>query len=101
MENLFIQEIWLNKTLSYSCGESDVYETFTSNKGELFRHLQKEYGRCISKLYIDSRPDKEKVVGWVFEKRTNYTDVKKTYLLETWVSIHTQEPVTYIKYHYA
>ena len=68
-------------------GESDFYETFTDNKGELFKSLQKEYGRCVSKMYIDLKDGSTKEIGWVFQKRKKYEDCEKTFLLETWIQV--------------
>jgi len=58
---------------------------FTS-MGDLFSHLQYEYGRCTGKVRVD-RPDEEGVpVGWIFEKRLDGT------LSQTWVVLihHTE-----------
>ena len=58
--------------------------------GELFRFCQKEYGRCVSKVYRDVAMGDGaydmKTEGWVFLKRANYERGKGTYLQETWVS---------------
>jgi len=58
------------------------YEPWTEDKGRLFKALQREYGRCISKVYCDLNNE---AVGWVFEKREKYSDDSQTYKLETWV----------------
>jgi hypothetical protein len=50
-----------------------------------FAELQKEYGRCISKVYVDTPDGKAKPVGWVFVKRQRYTDANEFYIQETWV----------------
>lgn len=97
---LHIQENYINKTEGYSFGESDVYETAYDNKGELYRSLQREYGRCASRVYIDT--DKgAKPIGWVFEGRSKYGDSPDTYLREVWVTIHDAPPTRTIQYHYA
>jgi len=94
---MLIQEQWVNKTEGYRCGDSGLYEPFTDDIRRLFRSLQREYGRCIGKVRID--PD-GKVIGWVFEKRVKYEDVNETYLLETWVSLHDDNPERTVKYKY-
>ncbi len=99
MANLFVNETWVNATKGYQIGDSDVYESFTDNPGELFRSLQSEYGRCVSKMYSDSK-EGTKCIGWVFEKRQKYDDCNETYLAETWVSIHDVPPVKSIQYQY-
>lgn len=49
----------------------------------LFRHLSREFGRCLSKIYAGEGTP----VGWVFEKKQYYTD-KGYYMQETWVTIN-------------
>jgi hypothetical protein len=86
MENISIKETWINRTKNYRVGETEYYESFTDNVGQLFRSLQKEFGRCSSKIYVDL-PDAPKPVGWVFVKRVKYDDTEEYYLQETWVQI--------------
>ena len=94
---MLIQEAWVNRTKDYRIGESDIYEPFTDNIKKLFKSLMKEYGRCTGKVRID--PD-GKAIGWVFEKRTKYSDAKETFLQETWVTLHKEKPTVTSKYHY-
>jgi hypothetical protein len=65
-------------------------ETWEQTMGELFRFCQKEYGRCVSKVYRDIATGDgtydTKTEGWVFLKRANYERGRGTYLQETWVS---------------
>jgi len=58
---------------------------FTS-KGELFSHLQQEYGRCTGKVRVDRSGEEGVPVGWIFEERHDGT------LTETWVILihHTE-----------
>lgn len=84
---LQIRESFVNLDRNVMFGESDWYMPFTDNVGKLFRSLQREYGRCASRMYNDpgARP-----CGWVFIKRDVYEDTGKTYLRETWVHVqHT------------
>jgi len=99
MGNILISETWVNKTENYIVGESEVYETFTDDKGKLFKNLQREYGRCISKVYVDEGGE-TKTIGWIFEKTAYYTDTKEKYIQETWITLHNSKPVTTIKYDY-
>jgi hypothetical protein len=99
--NLHIQETWINASEGYSTGSTDVYESYTDDKGELFRSLQNEYGRCISRVYIDSKNGQPQAVGWVFQKRQKYDDSNDTFLLETWVTVHKSQPVKTVSYNYA
>lgn len=63
----------------------------------LFRALQQEYGRCISKMYQETKdPHKPRTIGWVFEKRQAYSDQpNKTYLQQAWVGVVEYTPASY------
>lgn len=56
--------------------------------GEVYRTMRSEFGRCTGRVYQDT--DAGTVAcGWVFLKRDRYEDAPdKTYLHETWVTIH-------------
>lgn len=100
MGNIWIEEEWINATQNFRTGRSGVYETFTDNVGELFRHLQSEYGRCKSKVYIDTKTGDTLAIGWVFEKRVKYLDCDGSFLQETWITLHDKPPTKTVKYHY-
>jgi len=100
MDNLYIQERFFNKTKGCHYGSDGVQETFTSDKEVLFKSLQKEHGRCVSKVCVDT-PKKVKVIGWVFQKKRKYPDCDREYLCEVWVTIHSQPPTIKRVYHYA
>lgn len=95
---LYIQEEWVNASEGYNLGSSEVYQTRFDDIGNLFRSLQCEYGRCISKVFIGN--ENPIAIGWVFEKRKKYDDCNKTFLLETWVTLHNEKPVKTITYDY-
>ena len=80
---IWLEEEWVNETKGYRCGSSGIYESFTDNVGVLFRELQKEYGRCISKVYIDTKTG-VRPVGWVFQRRETYQ------ILNCWVVLYTE-----------
>jgi hypothetical protein len=84
-------------------GNSEPYETHFEDPAKLYRSCLKEYGRCISKVYIDKN-GKSVPVGWVFLKRQEYEDSRKrpseTYLHETWVTLHSGPPTRKTTYHY-
>lgn len=67
-----------------------LYEETLSarNRLELFRRLQCAYGRCISKMHIDSDATP---VGWVFERRVPYLGCPDTYLQHAWVEVLGKE----------
>jgi hypothetical protein len=64
--------------------------------GDIFRYSQKEFGRCVSKVYQDTK-DGVKAVGWVFQKRERYEDSRETFIHETWVSLYDEWQPTIIK----
>jgi len=82
-----IRETFVNETKGHRIGESDYYEPYTDDIGELFRNSQKEYGRCTGKMYQDMKAGYSKVCGWVFEKRIQYSDSNETFLQTTWLHI--------------
>ncbi len=92
MDNLYIKETWINQTENYCIGDSEYYETFTDNKGVLFNSLQKEWGRCISKMMIDLNKGGSKQIGWVFEKIDCYEDTHEKFIRHTWVELSATEP---------
>jgi len=107
---MFIQEQWceLNKVenqigeVDYQrilLGDSDYYEPYTDNIGKLFLNFQREYGRCVSKVYIDTLGG-AKPIGWVFQKLRKYTDCNEHYLAETWITLHSAKPTKQFTYHY-
>ena len=90
-----IRETFINQTGGYSFGHSDWYKPLTNDIGDLYRFLVKEFGRCISKMYIDRLQVNGRMAeihcGWVFAKRMKYEDSKDTYLREVWVSVRNAE----------
>lgn len=96
---IHIQESYVNATKHHGIGDTDVYDTGQTDRGELFRSLMKEYGRCISKVHVDTE-EHVLTIGWVFQKRVKYEDCNETYLQEVWVTLHTEPPTKTTKYHY-
>ena len=99
MSNLYVRENWIDVDRNCGMGSSDVYETMHDNTGDLYRALVKQYGRCVSRQYIDDKSGNTKQIGWVFQKRSKYEDCNETYLLETWVSVHDAPPTKSVEYH--
>jgi hypothetical protein len=56
--------------------------------GKLYHALRREYGRCVSKVYMTTRTEEAVPIGWVFQKKEEYTDTNRKYLRETWVTVH-------------
>jgi len=91
-KDLWVNETWCNRTEGYLIGDSEPYETRYADVGALFRSLQCRYGRCIGKMYADRKDGSTIQTGWVFEQRTKYTDVRKYYIRETWVTVWRDPP---------
>jgi hypothetical protein len=91
---LQIRESYVNATRNVQFGETDFQTAYTDDRGRLFRSLQKEYGRCISRMYRDTKDGAPIVVGWVFSKRMEYEDARRDwskdcrfYIREVWVEV--------------
>lgn len=97
--NLYAQETFLNATEGHMIGENDVYETYCETRGELFRAMRDEYGRCTGRVYIDTEAG-TKAVGWVFQGRDTYEDTGESYLREVWVTVHNAPPTRKTESHY-
>lgn len=85
---MLIQETYVNKSEGYRLGETEPYEPYTDDIGELFRELQREYGRCVGKCYVDKKDGSSQAIGWVFQKRQKYDDCNETFLSEVWVTLY-------------
>ena len=96
---MLLQETYVDGDRNAVIGESEPYEPFTEDVGELFRHGLREYGRCTGHVYIDA-PDKPRKVGWVFERREKYEDCDKMYLRVVWVTLHAAKPTVERTVHY-
>lgn len=117
---LWVSESFVNATENSRFGDSEPYETDATTRGELFRQLQAEYGRCISRLYVD-RSDyygrsSVSAVGWVFQSRQVYADARPDhytpagrpvyaerdhYTREVWVTVLTAPDTVTRERHYA
>lgn len=89
---LWVRETFVNETRGYRFGETPAYETYTDDLGRLFRDMQREYGRCVSSMYVDKRDGRTVQTGWVFSKRMQYEDCDETYTREVWVEVFAAEP---------
>lgn len=90
---LQINESYVNQTKGHRFGESGWYEPLTDDRAKLFRSLQREFGRCASRVYQDTPDGKPDAIGWVFEKRMRYDDARGNnadrdfYIREVWVTL--------------
>ena len=87
-DKIRVKQFWENATEGYMIGDSGgFYETWCESIGELFSAMQREYGRCISKVYVDNEEGNPEALGWVFEQKEQYTDTKEDYIQHTWVEV--------------
>ena len=60
--------------------------------GEIFKYARSEYGKCISRMYVDvpmgDGTYDTKTCGWVFQKKVQYSYCNKFYTQETWLTVH-------------
>ena len=98
--NLYVEENWINRTKDARIDDSGVYETRFTRRGDLYRAMRREYGRCTGRVYIDT-DNGPKRVGWVFVKKAYYEDTQKPYIQETWITLHKAPPTKTVNYHYA
>lgn len=97
---LWIQEEFVNATKGTRYGSSEVYETGHDERGSLYRSLVREHGRCVGRIYIDKTDGRVVSIGWVFHKRKQYDDCAKTFLAETWATLHNAPPTVTRVAHY-
>jgi hypothetical protein len=86
---MLMQIVLVNQTKGHIFYEGEYEEPPTENPGRLFHLMRREYGRCTSKVYVDTRDREAIPVGWHFEKIEHYTDTKQPYRQGAWVTLHT------------
>ena len=57
-----------------------------SLRGRIHGFCRREYGRCVSKVYID-RAGGAVQTGWVFERKEREEDNAESYMHEVWVTL--------------
>jgi hypothetical protein len=104
-----ISETYVNASRGEIIDSTHWYEARDTDRGSLFRSLQRQFGRCVSKVYRDTpRPDAAhspspaapiadrrqhdtQAEGWVFSRREPYEDDRgQTYERQVWVT--TRDP---------
>ncbi len=82
---------FVNKTKGYIFSQEPFEQTAATSRGKLFRQLQKEFGRCVSKIYVDQTDGTIKQIGWTFERMEEYSDNRGSrrdkYVREVWVEV--------------
>ena len=102
---LMVSETYVNESKGYQIGDSGLYEPYTEKIGRLFLEIQREYGRCTGKVYIDTA-NGVKAIGWCFEKRMRYEDARGNdperdyYLRAVWVTLHDAPDTVTREHHY-
>lgn len=114
MTSYEVKETYINRTDNVRFGDSGGWiPALATSRAELFLDCQKEYGRCIGKVYVDEKvfsgcaafgvivPPKyvTREVGWVFEKNMVYEDMQyrkprrkeDIYRREVWVEYREDE----------
>lgn len=77
----------VNETAGYIVAH-DHYDSDAESRGDVFRAARSEYGKCVSKVYVDRlEGGKPLEIGWVFQKKVEYSDVPQEYLQEAWVTL--------------
>ena len=78
---------------------ADTWLGEDATMGEIYRASVKEYGRCTSKVYVDT-DDGTQPVGWHFVKRVKYDDADEYYLQGAWVTVGEYVPAvpTHVDY---
>jgi hypothetical protein len=84
----------------YLLGYGEAYEVGDKTTGSIYKAFRKEYGRCVSKVYIDTPDGGVHQIGWVFQSRRQYDNSKETYILEVWISVMVSEPKITTTYEY-
>ena len=81
------KETYINRTRGCTIGEEEWRDCFFQNGKNLFKSLQKQYGRCESKIYIDvpmgDGTFRTVSCGWVFSKYKK----EESFILETWIEL--------------
>ena len=93
MNNLYIQETYVNDEQGHIEYRGDIYESRHNTIGSLFRSLQKSFGKA-SKMYVDTDSGEAKQVGWVFSGNHYYDDGEK-YKRSVWVSVYETAPIAH------
>lgn len=87
------KETHVNVDKGYRYYEGQWEEVLEDSLGGLFRRLQSDHGRCVSKQYQDSVAGHPIQTGWVFEKRVGYDDrPREKYTREVWVRVSITQP---------
>ena len=94
------RELSSDETRSYLMGDPQrerIADTifagidWPSLRGRIHGFCRREYGRCVSRVYID-RAGGAVQTGWVFQRKEREEDNAESYMHEVWVTL--LQPVT-------
>lgn len=100
MPSLYIKGTVVDTDRDCVIGEIEIQESNFSKIGDLFRYCQREYGGCVSNMYIDTKEGKTRKVGWVFEKKVDYEKGSDPTNMQTWITVHQRVPEIVVINHY-
>lgn len=86
-----LQVTLTNENEGYRFSEWEELVDDIDTPGELYRLAQREYGRCQSKVYVDTE-DGPLHIGWFFESRQRYQDTDDEYLRGAWITYRQVAP---------
>ena len=75
----------INKTQNHVIFEEIQNWDICNTTSEVYHVALKEYGRCVSKIYIDNKDGSTRHVGWVFKKKCRYGDANESYINESYI----------------
>ena len=78
-----VVEHYTNETEGHRFGE--MATAMPAGDCPTFRDLQREYGRCASKVYHDSPDGRPVAVGYFFESMQKYEDTGQPYKRGVWI----------------
>jgi len=88
---MFASMVYMDAGRNVGLGEDPPHETFTDDVGKMFRFGLQEFGRCMSRVFVDLKGGEVRQVGWYFEKRVPYDDGRGTYRRGVWVTLFTHK----------
>lgn len=82
-----------NETAEYTF--SEWVEQLPTEQAPNYRDLQREYGRCTGRVYVDTEHG-VKAVGWFFISAQRYEDTNERYLRGAWVTLEEVPPLDFL-----
>ena len=75
----------VNETENYIFYEEVENWDYCENEKDVYHAAKKEYGKCISKVYINNSVGKAQHIGWSFQKKCKYDDTNDEYIQTAWI----------------